>query len=96
MFLYILFQLPEYAMPPTRHTDYSKNREYLAKAYAVLLHIKRKVKLKVTLVSVMKAIEEVEVYLHHSSLRNKMEVRGQLHSPDALPPVPIGCVCVYM
>jgi hypothetical protein len=47
----------------------------------------------------METYGEVEMHLHHSWPRHKMEMRGQLHAPDALtpgksPPVPIGCNCI--
>jgi hypothetical protein len=38
MLLYILFQLPEYNIPPTRNVDYNKNREYLGAQPLHLLH----------------------------------------------------------
>jgi hypothetical protein len=44
MFHYILFQLPEYTIPPTRHTDYSKTREYQDAQPLCLLRVMCKVK----------------------------------------------------
>jgi hypothetical protein len=72
-------------------TSVDFHRDYM------MLKGKKRVKLSMYLIkhSAKKTYRGVEVQLHHSWPRHKMEVSGQLHAPTALPPsksppVPIG------